>query len=71
MSRLGNLYDNIRCLAGCLRHVDFHSIGCCANGVAHSLARYAMHLNEDIVWLEDSPPSAFEALYLDSLAISN
>ena len=51
--------------------MDFHSIGRCANGVAHSLARYAMHLNEDIVWLEDSPPSAFEALYLDSLAISN
>lgn len=34
--------------------------------VAHSLAHYAKHLDEDIVWLEDSPPPALEALYLDS-----
>ncbi|XP_075669830.1 uncharacterized protein LOC142639554 [Castanea sativa] len=63
LSRLGNLYDDIRCLAACLRRVDFHSIRHCANGVAHSLARYARNLSEDIVWLEDSPPPALEALF--------
>ena len=43
LSRLGNLYDDIRCMVGCLRHVDFHSNRRNANGVQHSLARYARH----------------------------
>ena len=64
LSRLGNIYDDIRCLAGGLRYMEFNSICRSANGIAHSLARYAKHLDEDIVWLEDSPPPALEALYL-------
>ncbi|KAL0009908.1 hypothetical protein SO802_005016 [Lithocarpus litseifolius] len=70
-SRLGNLYDDIRCLAGRLRHVEFHGIRRSASGVAHSLAHFARHLSEDIVWLEDSPQPAVEALYLDSSSIAN
>nr|XP_023924674.1 uncharacterized protein LOC112036081 [Quercus suber] len=38
-----------------------------ANGVAHSLARFAKTIVEDIFWLKDSPPPALEALYVDSL----
>ena len=68
--RLGNLYDDIRCMVGCLRHVEFNSIRRNANGVAHSSTHYARHLSEDVVWLEDSPPPALEALYLDSLSVS-
>ena len=48
--------------------MEFNSISRSANGVAYSLACYAKHLGEDIVWLEDSPPSALEALYLDSIS---
>ena len=40
-----------------------------ANRVAHSLAHYVRHIDNDIVWLEDSPPPALEALYVDSLSI--
>ena len=36
-----------------------------ANSVAHSLARYANGLDEDVVWLEDSPPPALDALSFD------
>ena len=68
LSRLGNIYDDIRCLAGGLRYMEFNSICCSANGVTHSLARYAKHLGEDFVWLEDSPPPNLEALYLDSIS---
>ena len=68
LSCLGNIYDDIRCLAEGLRHVEFNSISRSANRVAHSLAHYAKHLDEDIVWLEDSPPPALEALYLDSIS---
>ena len=35
-SRLGNLYDDIRCLGGRMRRVEFWGICCTANGVAHS-----------------------------------
>ena len=70
-SRLGNLYDDICCLGGQMRHVEFRGISHTANGVAHSLARFARHLSEDIVWLEDSPPPTLEALYLDSISIAN
>ena len=62
---------DIRFMAGCLRHVEFNSIRRNANGVAHSSTHYARHLSEDVVWLEDSPPPALEALYVDSLSISN
>ena len=41
-----------------------------ANNVGHSLSRYARQIDENIVWLKDSPPPALEALYLDSLSIS-
>ena len=54
-----------------MRHVEFRGISHTANEVAHSLARFARHLREDIVWLEDSPPPTLEALYLDSISIAN
>ena len=68
LSRLGNIYDDNHCLAGGLGRVEFNSISLSATGVAHSLTRYAKHLDEDIVWLEDSPLPALEALYLDSIS---
>ena len=37
-----------------------------AYSVAHSLARHARNIDNEIVWMEDSPPPALEALYLDS-----
>ena len=41
-----------------------------ANSVAHSLDRYARQVDDDFVWIEESPPSTLEALYLDSLSIN-
>ena len=35
------------------------------NGVAHCLAKYARGLVDEVVWLEESPSLALEALYLD------
>ncbi|KAL0007355.1 hypothetical protein SO802_008857 [Lithocarpus litseifolius] len=69
--QLGNFYDDICCLAGRLQYVEFRSIRRSPNGVAHSFARYARHLSEDIFWLEDSPPPALKVLYLDSISIAN
>ena len=33
-----------------------------ANFVAHSLAKYARYVDDELIWLEDSPPPAMEAL---------
>ena len=52
----GVIYDDIGCLAAGLRYVAFSCIRRSANSVAHSLARYANVLDEEVVWLEDSPP---------------
>ena len=68
-SRLGNLYDDVRCLAERLRFMEFHCIRRTANGIAHTLARFARHISEDCIWLEDSPPPALEALYVDSVSL--
>ncbi|XP_023877906.1 uncharacterized protein LOC111990361 [Quercus suber] len=64
-SRLGVVYDDIRHLAAGLHFVSFTCIRRSANSVAHSLARYANVLDEEAVWLEDSPPPARDALYFD------
>ena len=64
-SRLGVIYDDIGCLAASLSYVSFTCIRRNANSVAHSLAQYANGLVEEVVWSEDSPPPARDALYFD------
>ena len=64
-SRLGVIYVDIGFSAAGLSYVYFSCIRRNANLVAHSLARYANGLVEEVVWLEDSPPPALDALYFD------
>ena len=66
LSQLGLVNENIRCIAASLRYVSFGCIRCSANSVAHSLTRYASQIDNEIVWMEESLPPAFEALYLNS-----
>ncbi|XP_075636695.1 uncharacterized protein LOC142608925 [Castanea sativa] len=68
-SCLGVIYDDIGFLAAELHYVAFNCIRRSANFVAHSLARYANVLTNEVVWLEDSPPPAREALYFDSSSL--
>ena len=37
------------------------------NLVAHSLVRYARNVSDYVIWIEDFPPPAMEALYLESI----
>lgn len=64
-SRLGNLYGDIHCLCTGLRVVSAGWVSRTAKGVAHCLAKFARGLGDEIVWLEESPPPALDALYLD------
>ena len=65
-SRFDHLYQDIHCLVSSLHPTLITCVHREANGVAHSLARYARNIDDDIIWMEDTPPSALEALYLDS-----
>ena len=65
-SRLGHLYSDVHCLAMGLHVRSLSCVARLANFVAHSLARFAQCINEDMVWLEESPQPALEALYFDA-----
>ena len=65
-SHLGHLYEDICYIASGLQCMSVSCVKRIANTVAHSLARYARNIADEIVWLEDSPPPALEALYFDS-----
>ena len=69
-SRLGHIYEDVRYLVAGLRGMSVSFVKRCANFVAHSLARYTSQLDEDIVWMDESPPPALEALYLDSNSLN-
>ena len=69
-SKLGNVYADIQWLATGSRCLSFGCVKRTANTVAHSLARFARLIDEDTVWMEESPPPAIDALYLDSISLN-
>ena len=66
-SRLGHVYGDVQCLRSGLHAVSVSCVSRSDNSVAHSIARFAKGVVDEIVWLEESPPPALEALYFDSL----
>ena len=70
-SRLGNIYEDIHVLATGCRCLSFLWVNRSANRVAHSLAKYASLIEEDVYWMEESPPPALEALYTDSIHLND
>ena len=65
-SRLGHLYEDVGCLILGLHDVSISCVSRSANAAAHSLARYARGIEDEVVWLEDIPPPALQAVYLDA-----
>ena len=70
LSRLGHVVQDIQWLATGLRWAQFSHVKRSANSVAHVLARHAKNVVEEMIWLEETPPPAVEALYLDYLHLS-
>ena len=65
------MYDDINSMG---REFRVFSVSCVkkgANSVAHSLAKFARQLDGELVWLEENPPSAADALYVDNCNIMN
>ena len=69
-SRLGNVYADIHVLAAGSRCKSFSCVKREANLATHSLARYARSIDEDMFWMEETPPPTIEAVYLDSVSFN-
>ena len=65
-SRLGHLYEDVGCLILGLQDVSISCVSRSANFAAHSLARYARGIEDEVVWLEDITPPAIQAVYMDA-----
>ena len=66
LSRLGLIYEDIWSLAASFRAISVSCVRRSANNVAHALARFARFSDNEIVWMEEDPPPAMDALYLVS-----
>ena len=65
-SRLSLIYEDIWCLLADFNSVRVNYGRRSANNVAHVLAKHARLVENELVWMEEDPPPAAEALYLDS-----
>ena len=70
MSHLGHVYEDIKGIAASLRRLEVSFVKHSANVVAHALAKYARQIDEEVVWLEEDPLPAVEAMYGDSLNLN-
>ena len=69
-SLLGYVVDDIRHLVHCLEWARIRITRRDGNKVAHALAKhYRNSLDNDVYWMEDSPPPAVEALIQDVLLL--
>ena len=64
-SVLGCVVDDIRHLIHGLYWARTNKIRRGGNTLAHVLAQFARNLDEDLIWIEDSPPPALAALFHD------
>ena len=69
LSRVGHILQDVSCLLKNLRWSQVQFFRRSANTAAHALARHAKNVPHEIIWMEDSPPRAVEALYVDSTFI--
>ena len=68
-SRLGHILQDVVCMINRLLWSQVLFAKWSANIVAHALARYNKDILDEVVWIEDFPHLAVEALYFDSNSI--
>ena len=69
-SLLGHIFEDIQHLVCGLQYASIRCIERGGNMVAHSLARHARTISDEMYWMEDSPPPAVDALHQDLLHIN-
>lgn len=68
-SLLGNVIEDIQYLIQGLRWVNISCTKRGGNKVAYALAQHSKNINNDMYWIEDTPPPAMEALFHDSISL--
>ncbi|XP_075650021.1 uncharacterized protein LOC142620548 [Castanea sativa] len=66
----GHIVDDIRHYISGRQFVAFSCVKREGNMVAHSLARFARNIVDDLYWMEDEPPPTVDALHHDRLHIN-
>ena len=69
-SLLGHIFEDIQNLVCGLQYASISCIKRSGNMVAHSLARHARNISDEMYWMEDSPLPAVDVLYQDFLHIN-
>ena len=69
-SLLGHIYEDIKFNLRGMQVLSINWVKRGGNMVAHTLAKHARNLINDVFWIEDNPPPAEDALYYDSLHIN-
>ena len=69
-SLLGHIFEDIQNLVCGLQYASISCIERSGNMVAHSLARHARNISDEMYWMEDSPLPAVDVLYQDFLHIN-
>ena len=69
-SLLGHIYEDIKFNLRGMQVLSINWVKRGGNMVAHTLAKHARNLLNDLFWIEDTPPPAADALYYDSLHIN-
>ena len=68
-SRVGHILPDMLCLLNGFGWSQILFAKRSVNTVAHLLARHAKNGSHDVIWIEESPPTVVQALYLDSISI--
>ncbi|KAL0006865.1 hypothetical protein SO802_008367 [Lithocarpus litseifolius] len=66
----GLLLDDIRRLSSFFSQLHYSHIRREGNNVAHSLARYAAHISDFLVWMENVPPQFSAVIQADLAGVS-
>ena len=69
-SLLGHIYEDIKFNLRGMQVLSINWVKKGGNMVAHTLAKHARNLINDVFWIEDNPPPAEDALYYDFLHIN-
>ena len=61
-SWLGHLYDDVKCMAARITTLTMGCVHRTTNSVMYSLTQFAKNIDDEIVWMEDSPSVALEVI---------
>ena len=69
LTEYGHLVDEAKELAKDFTYIEFSHVLRQKNSATHNIARYARHVSEYSVWMEDVPPHLFSIIQANSASV--